>query len=236
MPDVDERCATCLVRDQALCASLSDDELSTLSGIGRSRPLSRGQALMWAGDSSTVCANLVSGVLQMTTATDDGREQIVGLLFPGDFVGQPFAMEATLTFSALTEAELCVYPRKAFVGALAKHAALERLLFRRTMAALDEARLRMLTLGRRSAGEKVAGFLIELSEKLASRNDLDGVRRFELPLNRSQIADVLGLTIETVSRQMTKLKKAGAIAIAGRRTIAILDLETLMKRAETAGM
>jgi len=231
---VDERCATCLVRDQALCASLSDDELSALGDIGRTRFLARGQALMWAGGESDVCANLISGVIQMTVATNDGREQIVGLLFPGDFVGQPFAAEASLTFGALTDAQLCVYPRKAFVGILAEHAPLERLLFHRTMAALDEARARMLMLGRRSAGEKVAGFLIELSERLPCRRDLDGVTTFELPLDRAQIADVLGLTIETVSRQITKLKDVGAIATPGRRTIAVRDMGLLLNHADAA--
>ncbi|HWL47633.1 MAG TPA: Crp/Fnr family transcriptional regulator, partial [Sphingomonadaceae bacterium] len=178
------------------------------------------------------CANVVSGVLQMTTATSDGREQIVGLLFPGDFVGQPFATEASLTFAALTDAELCVYPRTAFVSLLSEHGALERALFHRTMDALDEARSRMLTLGRRSAGEKVAGLLVELSERLPHDADDTGADSFELPLSRAQIADVLGLTIETVSRQMTKLRDAGAIAIARRRRIAILDLDRLMERAD----
>jgi CRP/FNR family transcriptional regulator len=233
MVKVDERCAVCLVRDQSLCASLADDELFILSGIGRSRLLARGQTLIWAGESDAICANLVSGVLKVTTATIDGREQIVGLLFPGDFVGQPFAEEATLTFAALTDADLCVYPRPAFVSALAGHAALERLLLERTMAALDEARSRMLMLGRRSAGEKVAGFLLELSDRLGQRTGPDGQMAFDLPLDRAQIGDVLGLTIETVSRQLTRLRKAGAIMISGRRAVTICDPERLMSRAET---
>lgn len=235
MAHVDERCAACLVRDQALCASLADDELFVLSNIGRSRLLARGETVIWAGDDDAVCANLVSGALKMTAATVDGREQIAGLLFPGDFVGQPFAEEATLTFSALIDSEICVYPRTAFVAALASHAALERLLLQRTMAALDDARSRMLTLGRRSAGEKVAGFLLELSARLPRRMDGDGHMVFDLPLGRAQIADVLGLTIETVSRQLTRLKNAGVIATAGRRTVAIRDPEALENRAEAAG-
>lgn len=232
MADVDERCAACLVRDQALCASLADEELFLLSSIGRSRLFASGQTVIWAGDGDAVCANLVSGILKVTTGTVDGREQISGLLFPGDFVGQPFAAEATLSFAALTHAELCVYPRMAFVAALAEHAALERLLLQRTMAALDEARARMLMLGRRSAGEKVAGFLLELSDRLPRRIDGDGNQVFDLPLDRAQIADVLGLTIETVSRQLTRLKTAGAIAISGRRAVTLCDPAKLMDRAE----
>ncbi|WP_136161230.1 Crp/Fnr family transcriptional regulator [Sphingomonas flavalba] len=236
-PHLDERCAACLVRDQALCASLADDELSALSAIGRTRPLARGQTLIWAGDSSSVCANLVSGVLKMATATADGREQIVGLLFPGDFVGQPFAEEASLTFAALTDASLCVYPREGFVEVLADHPALERLLLQRTMAALDDARSRMLTLGRRSASEKVAGFLLELGHRLPRRPGSGPAAGyvFDLPLGRAQIADVLGLTIETVSRQLTRLRTSGVIALSGRRTVAIREPARLKRLASTAG-
>lgn len=234
MTAIDERCATCLVRDKALCASLTDSELFALGSIGHTKILARGDALIWAGDDNVVCANLVSGVVQMTTATSDGREQIVGMLYPGDFVGQPFAAEATLTFGALTEAELCVYPRNALVGALAKHTALERLLFHPTIAALDEARLRMLTLGRRTAGERVAGFMVELSQKLPVHTNHDGVQSFVLPLDRAQTGDLLGLTIETVSRQLTRLRNAGAIALSGRRNVTILDLAELKKRAGAA--
>jgi CRP/FNR family transcriptional regulator len=225
-------CAVCVVRDRALCASLDDDELRALSDIARHRALMRGETLIWAGESGAVCANLVSGVLAMSTSTSDGREQIVGLLFPGDFVGQLFIADATLTFAALTDAELCAYPREAFMALLTDHARLERRLLERTMAALDEARQRMLMLGRRSAGERVAGLLVELGDKL-SVGDQSGSVTFELPLRRAQIADVLGLTIETVSRQLTRLKGAGVIALPGGRRVTILDRRGLVARAET---
>ena len=84
-------CADCQVRDQSLCGSLSDEELHSLNAIGRHRKLERGQTLLWAGDDALLCANLLSGVLKLSAATADGREQIVGLLYPADFVGRPFA-------------------------------------------------------------------------------------------------------------------------------------------------
>jgi CRP/FNR family transcriptional regulator len=226
-------CAACQVRDQALCSSLTDSELASLTAIGRHRHLSRGQTLVWAGEEALVCANLLSGVLKLSATTSDGREQIVGLLYPADFVGRPYAGEAEHTVTALTDAQLCVFPRRAFEEALENHVHMERLLLRRTLAALDDARARMLMLGRKTAEEKVAGFLLDMAGHLAGRDrQADGeLIDFELPLTRAQIADVLGLTIETVSRQLTRLKQAGLIALPAGRSVTIRDGAALEVRA-----
>ncbi len=210
------------MRDASLCASLRDDELSALSGIGRARSVVKGQVVVWEGD-PTICANLVSGVLKLSSSAADGREQIVGLLFPGDFVGQPFAEESSLTVTAVGDADLCVYPREAFETVVDDHPRLERMLLRRTMASLDEARARMVALGLKSALEKVAAFLVDMGERAAGPLAPGRPCRFDLPLSRAQMADVLGLTIETVSRQMTVLKASGLIALSGHRTVTIHD-------------
>jgi CRP/FNR family transcriptional regulator len=225
------------VRDQALCGSLSDEELSTLNTLGRLRSLARGQTLVWAGEEAMICANLLSGVLKLSAATADGREQIVGLLYPADFVGRPFAKAAEHTVTALTDAELCVFPRKTFEAALESHVRMERLLLRRTLTALGDARSRMLMLGRKSAEEKVASFLLDMAGHLAGtgqKGDHPGEITFDLPLTRAQIADVLGLTIETVSRQMTKLKRAGLIGLPSGRLVTIRDRSALENLAEAA--
>jgi CRP/FNR family transcriptional regulator len=228
-------CAECQVRDQSLCGCLSEEELQRLNAMGRNRSLARGQTLVWAGDDAVFCANIVSGVLKLSATTANGREQIVGLLYPADFVGRPFAEFAEHTITALTDTELCVFPRKPFEAALEDNIRMERLLLRRTLAALDEARNRMLLLGRKTAEEKVASFLLDMAVHLAGPDARqDGTITFDLPLTRSQIADVLGLTIETVSRQMTRLKRAGLIDLPGGRLVAIRDHEALKDRAEAA--
>lgn len=228
-------CADCAVRDQSLCGSLTDRELDVLNALGRRQTVARGETVIWAGDESVVCANLLSGVLKLSASTGDGREQIVGLLYPADFVGRPYADEAEFTVTALTDAELCVFPRKPFEGVLEDHARMERLLLQRTFAALCEARGRMLMLARNTAAEKVAGFLLGMATRAGStgcRASDDGPVTFDLPLTRGQIADVLGLTIETVSRQLTKLKTAGIIALPGVRAVTIRDRAALEARAE----
>ncbi len=228
MTMVPERCADCAVRDSALCASLADNELEALNAIARHKMIPRGQVFVWEGEMSTLCANIVSGVLKVTSATADGREQIVGLLFAGDFVGQPFRAETSLTVTALSDADLCIYPRRGFETVLDDHAKLERMLLQRTMAALDDARARMLSLGRKSAEERVAGFLLEMVDRCAGEADPDSC---DLPLTRGQMADVLGLTIETVSRQLTNLKGAGLISLLAGRGVTVLDRPGLEARA-----
>ena len=215
-------CKTCAVRDRAICAGLDEQGLAELSRIGRIRHLARGETLAWEGDDSIACANLIAGVIKLGASTADGREQTVALLYPADVVGRPYAEETGFTATALTDAALCVFPRRGFERMLDTHPPMERMLLARTLTALDEARQRMLTLGRRSAAERVAGMLIEMSDRLEATG-----RTFQLPLTRGEMAEVLGLTIETVSRQLTRLKRAGTIALSGARGVAILDRDAL---------
>lgn len=229
-------CAVCAVRDRALCGSLDDRELLALNAIGQRRRVARGQTIAWAGDEAVICGNLLTGVLKLVAATVDGREQTVGLLYPADFFGQPYAGDVDFTLAALTEAELCVFPRAAFERVLEDHQRMERLLLQRTFESLNEARGRMLVLARKSAGEKLAGFLLDMAARGASgcRASRDGPVTFDLPLTRGEIADVLGMTIETVSRQLTRMKQSGVIGLPGGRAITISDREALAARAEAA--
>ena len=227
-------CADCVVRDQTLCSSLSDTELTALHSLGRKQTLARGGTLIWAGDDSLVCANIITGVLKLVASTADGREQIVGLLFAADFVGRPYADRSEFTITAVTDVALCVFPRVPFEQVLEDHVRMERMLLQRTLATLDQARAQMLALARNSAAEKVAGFLMAMASRARSagcRAMLDGTLTFELPLSRGQIGDVLGLTIETVSRQITRLRLDRIVDLPGGRTITVLDDSALARRA-----
>lgn len=228
-----DRCNACVVRDRALCSSLSDEELTVLADIGRRREIPKGQVIAWEGDRANMCATLVSGVLKLTSATPDGREAIVGLLYPGDFVGELFVDEVHLTVTAACDADLCFYARDRFEAVLDRHVALERLLLRRTIDSLADARARMLVLGRRTAEEKVASLLLELSRRLAPVDDAPA--EFTLPLARGEMADLLGLTIETVSRQLTRLKADGIISLTGLRGVTVLDRNRLARIVSASG-
>lgn len=228
-------CDTCLVRNRAICSVLDSAELQSLNKIGRTRSISAGQALIWEGDDSLLVANVIDGVLKLSTGTGDGREQIVGIVYPADFIGRPFGARSQHTVTALTDARVCTFTRGDFDGFARQHPELEHKLLQRTLTELDRARHWMLLLGRKSATEKMATFLLEMSERLVDascRTDGGPLDRFTLPFGRQQVADILGLTIETVSRQLTRLKADGYIDLPSRRDIVIVDREGL---ADLAG-
>lgn len=228
-------CDLCVVRNRAICAALDSTELEALNAIGRRRTLKTGESLIWEGEDSVLVANVIEGVLKLSTGTEDGREQIVGVVYPSDFIGRPFGATATHGVTALTDARVCVFNRRDFDAFARDHPGLEHKLLERTLGELDRTRRWMLLLGRKSASEKVASFLLEMSERLTNTTcktvgDLV-TTSFTLPFSRQQIADVLGLTIETVSRQFTRLKQDGLIALPSRRDVVIRDREALAAEA-----
>lgn len=220
-------CSDCPVRGQSACSQLAEEGLQAVNRLGHRRRVARGETIAWAGDESLTCANVLSGMLKLSASTADGREQVVGLLYASDFVGRLYADKHEFTVTALSDAEMCFFPRGEFELLLDGYPSLERELFRRTLSTLDDARAQMLMLARQSAAERVADFLLRTADRIGGCAAVPGGPvTFDMPLSRGAMADVLGLTIETVSRQMTRLKAAGVIALPGARTV------TLVRRGE----
>lgn len=195
-----------------------------LGKIGRRQMVKAGHTLMWEGDDAPVVANVLQGVLKLVVAAADGREQIVGVVFPSDFIGRPFGKESPYSVTAVTDAEICIFNRQAFDDFADTHPDLQHKLLRRTLDELDRARHWMMLLGRKTASEKVASFLLEMAERLTGKGcDTDVSRSFELPFGRQQIADILGLTVETTSRQLTKMRSEGVLDLPSRRQVVIND-------------
>jgi CRP/FNR family transcriptional regulator len=223
-----------VVRNRAICAGLDNQELAALNTIGRRRQVGAGEPLIWEDDDSLLVANVIEGVLKLTTSTEDGREQIVGVAYPSDFIGRPFGQTSRASVVALTDARVCVFSRNDFDRFAREHPELEHKLLERTLAELDRTRSWMMLLGRKTAPEKIATFLLEMSERLDDSGcgvKLGPSKRFSLPFSRQQVADVLGLTIETVSRQFTKLKNDGVIELPSRREVDIVDRSALVALA-----
>lgn len=217
-------CSTCIVRNRAICSGLKAEELAMLGKIGRRQSVKAGHTLMWEGDNAPVVANVLEGALKLVVAASDGREQIVGMVFQSDFIGRPFGTESPYSVTAMTDAEICLFNRKAFDEFADTHPDLQQKLLRRTLDELDRARQWMMLLGRKSASEKIASFLLEMSVRLSGQACDSGLSTgFELPFGRQQIADILGLTIETTSRQLTKMRADGLLDLPSRREIIIKD-------------
>lgn len=221
-------CESCAVRNRAICSALDSGEIAALSAIGRRRTLAAGESLIWEGEDATLVANVIEGVLKLSTTMEDGREQIVGVAYPADFIGRPFGGTAGHSVTALTDARVCLFPRTDFDGFAREHPQLEHKLLRQTLAELDRTRNWMVLLGRKSADERLATFLLDMSARLSAGCEASGpLDEFELPFSRGQVADILGLTIETVSRQFTRLKREGVIDLPSRRAVRILDRAAL---------
>lgn len=230
-------CNTCAVRHRAICGALSDDELAGLSRIGRQRKFRAGDIILADEEPTTFFANVVSGVIKLEKTSADGRQQIVGLVFAPDFLGRAYSRFNPYFAQAATDAEVCTFPHAGFERLLRSHPGLEHRLFENTLNELDSAREWMFVLGRKSAQEKVASFL----HLIAKRQPMIGcatidasmhAARFELPLTRADIADFLGLTIETVSRQLSNLKRQGTIQLVSGREVVVPDLRKLESKAQ----
>jgi CRP/FNR family transcriptional regulator len=222
-------CATCDVRADAICASLEPAALVDLSKLGRRVRVNAGQTLLWEGDEAALVGNVLSGILKLSTMTGDGREQIVGMVFPADFIGRPFGKDSHQTVTALTDAVVCVFRRTPFDDFARAHGDIGEALLRRTLDDLDRARRWMLLLGRMSATERVASLLLELNSRLDDSDGEGGV--IPLPLSRQQMGDLLGLTIETISRTIKKFERLGLIALPGARLLAVRNEQELRRIA-----
>lgn len=221
-------CAQCSVREKAICQSLSDTELDDINRIGRRQTIERGQTVLWQGDESLLVGNVIDGVLKLTSSSIDGRDQTLGLMFPSDFIGRPFGQKSNHSIVALTDAKICTFSRGAFDDFARDHPDLEHRLLQCTLTELDRTRQWMVLLGRKSATERVAAFLQEMATRLADEDAAeDEPVRFQLPFGRQEIADLLGLTIETVSRQITRLREDGVIDTPDRRSVIVLDRDAL---------
>ena len=232
------KCQQCAARASALCSGIGESAADALGRITHRIRVPEGRIVFGEYPRAKSFAIVISGVVKLLNAMPDGRHQIVGLQFASDFVGRPYSDDANLIAEAATDLELCCFSGRAFEELLEEHQDLERALLKQVLRDLDGARDWMFLLGRKSAQERVSHFLLMIAERVAragkNLGQPDKAITFRLPLSRSEIADCLGLRIETVSRQLTQLKSDGVIATGRKRSFEILDLERLTKCAEQA--
>ena len=177
-------------------------------------------------------ANLVflaSGATKLVAHASDSREQIVAFHFEGDMLVVPARGSHAYSLVALEDAQLLHFPYLTFLTeARGESCVLQRLLDT-AFRSLERCREKTVTLGRKNASERLAAFLLAMEERIG-RNDGKGII-LDLPMSRRDIADSLGLTIETVSRQFTRLRSDDVIATEGRSIVRLNDLRDLRARA-----
>ncbi|AZQ68616.1 Crp/Fnr family transcriptional regulator [Silicimonas algicola] len=226
-------CSACPIRHKAVCSRCEPDELDELERIKFYKFYPAGQTVAIRGEPLETVASVVGGVATLTRSMEDGRTQLVGLLLPSDFIGRPGRTAIEYDVTAVTDLTLCCFNRKPFEDLLVRFPHVRERLLEMALDELDAARDWMLLLGRKTARERIAS-LIALIVKRSTRPDgsvMGTGTRIELPITRETMANYLGLTIETVSRQLTKLRADGIIELDGKRGIIIPDLGGLL--AET---
>ena len=220
-------CLGCDVRSRALCGVLGVDELTGMKTFGWTIRLGPGQTLFHEGDPATRVFTLTSGTLKLYKLLADGRRHVTGFMHPGDFLGISVDDEHAFTAEALEDAQLCSFPRDRFDNFVETHPQMERELYRMAAHELAAAHRQMVLLGRKTATERFASFLLCLADRTAAVAD-----KVHLSMSRSDIADYLGLTKETVSRVLSALKGSRVIRLAAMDEVELLDRQRLEQIAD----
>lgn len=219
------QCRSCPIRHRAICAKCDDTELSRLEKIKSYKTIQGGQPISWRGDELSHFSSVVSGIATLNRTMEDGRTQMVGLLLPSDFIGRPGRETVEFDVTAVTDVTLCRFERKPFEQLVVEVPHISQRMMEMALDELQAAREWMVLLGRKTAREKIATFL----EMVVRRSNMPDqtVQEHILPLTREEIANFLGLTLETVSRQLSVLKKEGVVIFKDRRQFTVLDLSAL---------
>lgn len=213
-------CSHCDIREISVCGVLEPAELERLRAILSTQHYEPGQIVIREGDAADSLFNVVSGTVRLYKLLPDGRRQITGFLLPGDFLGIALNDLYAYTAEAVDMVHLCRFPRRRLEALMAEMPTLEHSLLGRAAGEIVLAQDQMLLLGRKTARERVASFLLMMAERegrAGRRTD-----HIDLAMTRSDIADFLGLTTETVSRTLSQLKQDGLIGIVGRARIELL--------------
>ncbi len=219
-------CAGCDVRKTAVCRVLDCDKLATLRGLGNHFRLSAGQPLFHEGDPASRVFTVTRGTLKLYKLLPDGRRQVTGFMHPGDFIGISVDDEYAFSAEALEQSQLCSFPSGRFDGFTEENGGMERELYRLARHELAAAQQQMVLLGRKTAAERLASFFLAFAER-EERATNRAVRFVRLAMSRSDIADYLGLTKETVSRVLALLKRQRVIRLEAINCIEILERDRL---------
>jgi CRP/FNR family transcriptional regulator len=213
----------------SVCAAVGAPQLRRLGDLAEVLSLKSGAVLIREGEPATHVFNITGGSLRVYKLLPDGRRQITGFLFAGDFLGLAIGETYVFSAEAMEASTVCRFRKGPFRALVADSPPLEHMLLDRTSHELAAAQNQMLLLGRKTAIERMASFLLDLPTHDPARPSAPGHVR--LPMKRGEIADYLGLTIETVSRVLTRMKVKGLISIPSQNELIVERPERLRQHA-----
>jgi CRP/FNR family transcriptional regulator len=221
------------VRPITICRNLDAPTLADMRALGTMQRLQPEQSVFHEGDPAKRVFMVTHGSLKLYTLLADGRRQITGFMFAGDFLGVSVDEEYAFTVEALEPTELWWFSRDTFDRFVSNHPHVEHELYRLAANELAAAQQQMVLLGRKSAAERLASFFLVLLER-AERASGAPESSFDLPMSRLDIADYLGLTKETVSRMLAELRNRRLIRLKTQDHVEVLDRIGLRGMAEGA--
>ena len=227
-------CGNCRLSSLCLPLALETDDIQQLDDIvQRSKPLQKGQHLYREGDEFQSVFAVRSGTLKAYRTTDDGREQITGFYFPGEILGMDGISKNTHASSARTleTSSVCEIPFASLSRLSALMPNLQRHFFQLMSREITEDQMLITLLSKNSADERVASLLLSISARNARRKL--SATQFRLPMSRVDIGNYLGLTVETVSRVLSRLHKLEILRV-DNKEIEILDIAGMRNIANLA--
>jgi CRP/FNR family nitrogen fixation transcriptional regulator len=204
------------------------DDLGPLDRLGTVVSLRREQPLFYEADPAEFYFKVITGAIRSCKLLADGRRHVGDFFLPGDFIGLDASYTYMFTAEAVGEAVVVRYSRRSVAALAWQEPRVGRGLLRMAYEGLSAARHQMVLLGRKTAEERIASFILEMAERNGNSN------RIALPMTRADIGDHLGLTMETVSRVLAQLKKEGVIELKNCHDLVIRDHHALEGLAEAA--
>jgi len=223
--DYKTRCSLCKIRSYSFCRCLNDDQLEIFSKVSFEKKFTDKVNIFLQNDPSTHLYNITEGNVKIYQLLDDGRIQIIGFLYPGDFFGTYKNNKYNYSAEAIGNLRVCVFDQRVLDKYMDQNPILAKELLNQTSYELTLAQDRMTVMGRLNAIEKISIFFINISNQ---RKRIGWQSNpISLSMARQDIADYLGLTIETVSREISKLKTSNIIKIISSKQLFINDIEKL---------
>ena len=219
------RCAVCKIRSYSFCRCLPDDRLKAFAKISEEKDFEDKKTIFLQQEQSRNLYNITKGNVKIYRLLADGRIQIVGFLYPGDFFGSYKKEKYNYSAESIGDLRVCVFEQQSLDDYLEENMSLAKELLHMTSHELTLAQDRMMVLGKMNASERVAKFILNISEqrlRIGWQNN-----PISIPMTRQDIADYLGLTLETISREFTKLKAANTIKFLTPKQIYITDRDKL---------
>lgn len=225
------KCKSCSVKLIAFCGVLEDEDISKLESISYDKKISKSENIFNQGDEANKFYNLRTGSIKIYKISPDGRKQIIGFLYPGDFLGMSSEEEYSYSAEALEDTILCSFSKTKLENFFIQHPIIEKKILAITNQELSVAQDQIFLMGKYSAKERILKFLLNISEQ---RRKIGWVENpVKLSMTISDVGNYLGLTIETVSRNLAILKKEKIISEVGNKNFFLNDKNKIIDLIET---